>query len=115
IIDQIAWHTDEPFADSSALPTWYLSQLTRQHAKVALSGDGGDEMFAGYDSYRGHMLSERLRRLPFFVRRAPALAVRSLPVFDTARRVDCLRLARNIEDSELEAGARFAAKQQVVF
>ncbi len=51
IIEQIAWHADEPFADSSALPTWYLSKLTREHVKVALSGDGGDEMFAGYDSF----------------------------------------------------------------
>jgi asparagine synthase (glutamine-hydrolysing) len=115
VIEQIAWHTDEPFADSSALPTWYLSKLTRQHVKVALSGDGGDEMFAGYDSYRGHVLSERLRKLPGVVRSAAAAAVRSMPTFDTGKRVARLRIARNIEDAELEAGDRFAAKQQVVF
>jgi asparagine synthase (glutamine-hydrolysing) len=115
IIEQIAWHADEPFADSSALPTWYLSQLTRQHVKVALSGDGGDEMFAGYDSYRGHLLSERLRRLPGFVRSAAAAAVRSMPGSGTGGRVARLRLARNIEDAEMEAGERFVAKQQVVF
>lgn len=115
IIEQIAWHTDEPFADSSALPTWYLSQLTRRHVKVALSGDGGDEMFAGYDSYRGHILSERLRKLPGFVRSAIAAAVRSMPAPDTGKRIARLRLARNIEDAGLEAGDRFVAKQQVVF
>ncbi|TMG77588.1 MAG: asparagine synthase (glutamine-hydrolyzing) [Betaproteobacteria bacterium] len=115
IIEQIAWHTDEPFADSSALPTWYLSQLTRQHVKVTLSGDGGDEMFAGYDSYRGHVLSERLRKLPGFVRSAAVAAVQSMPASDAGKRVACLRLARNIEDAGLEAGARFVAKQQVVF
>ncbi len=115
VIEQIAWHTDEPFADSSALPTWYLSQMTRRHVKVALSGDGGDEMFAGYDSYRGHLLSERLRKLPGFIRSAAAAAARWMPASDTGRRVACLRLARNIEDAELEAGERFAAKQQVVF
>lgn len=115
IIEQIAWHADEPFADPSALPTWYLSQLTRRHVKVALSGDGGDEMFAGYDSYRGHLLSERLRRLPGFVRSAAAAAVRSMPASDTGRRVGRLRLACNIEDAELEAGDRFVAKQQVAF
>jgi asparagine synthase (glutamine-hydrolysing) len=115
IIEQIAWHTDEPFADSSALPTWYLSELTRQHVKVALSGDGGDEMFAGYDSYRGHILSERLRKLPRLVRSAAAAAVRSMPAFDTGKRVARFRLARNIEDAGLEAGDRFVAKQQVVF
>jgi asparagine synthase (glutamine-hydrolysing) len=115
IIEQIAWHTDEPFADSSALPTWYLSQLTRQHVKVALSGDGGDEMFAGYDCYRGHLLSERLRRLPGFVRSAAVAAVRAMPSADTGKRVALLRFARNIEDADLEAGDRFVAKQQVVF
>jgi asparagine synthase (glutamine-hydrolysing) len=115
IIEQIAWHTDEPFADSSALPTWFLSQLTRQHVTVALSGDGGDEMFAGYDSYRGHLLSERLRRLPGFIRAAAAAAVRSMPASDIGKRAARLRLARNIEDAGLEAGERFVAKQQVVF
>jgi len=115
IIERIAWHTDEPFADSSALPTWYLSQLTRQHVKVTLSGDGGDEMFAGYDSYRGHVLSERLRKLPSFIRSAAVAVVRSMPASDAGRRAAGLRLARNIEDAGLKADDRFVAKQQVVF
>jgi asparagine synthase (glutamine-hydrolysing) len=115
VIEEIAWHADEPFADSSALPTWYLSQLTRRHVTVSLSGDGGDEMFAGYNSYRGHVLSERLRKLPGWLRRAAASALRSVPASDTGRRTACLRLARNIEDAGLAAGERFAAKQQVAF
>src|SRR5258708_11895898 len=113
VIEQIAWHTDEPFADSSALPTWYLSQMTRRHVKVALSGDGGDEMFAGYDSYLGHLLSERLRKLPSLVLSAAATAVRSMPACDAGTRAGRLRLARNIEDAGLNAGDRFVAKQQV--
>jgi asparagine synthase (glutamine-hydrolysing) len=52
VIGKLAWHFDEPFADSSALPTWYLSEMTRRHVTVALNGDGGDESFAGYERYR---------------------------------------------------------------
>jgi asparagine synthase (glutamine-hydrolysing) len=58
----------EPFADSSALPTHYLSRETRKHVKVALSGDGGDELFGGYERYRAVAMSARLDRLPGFVR-----------------------------------------------
>lgn len=51
ILPKLAYHYEEPYADSSALPTWYLSELTRKHVTVALNGDGGDENFAGYSRY----------------------------------------------------------------
>jgi asparagine synthase (glutamine-hydrolysing) len=83
IIERITWYTDEPFAASSALPTWHLSKLARQHVTVALSGNGGDEMFAGYDSYPRHLASERLHMIPRFLRRAGLRMLRSMPTSDT--------------------------------
>jgi asparagine synthase (glutamine-hydrolysing) len=61
---------DQPFADSTAIPTWYLCELTRRHVTVALSGLGGDELAAGYERHRGALLAERLRWIPGWVHRA---------------------------------------------
>jgi len=70
LVDELARLYDEPYADSSAMPTYRVCQLARKDVTVALSGDGGDENFAGYRRYRWHAYEERMRRLlPYGLRR----------------------------------------------
>jgi len=68
-LPQLIWHYDEPFGDSSAIPTMYLSKVTRDVVTVSLSGDGGDELFCGYERYKAVRLAQKMDRLPAFVRR----------------------------------------------
>jgi len=63
-VEQLTSSLEEPFGDSSMLPTYYVSCLARKHVTVALSGDGGDEIFAGYDRYAIHMGREVFQRIP---------------------------------------------------
>lgn len=60
LVEQLLWHHDQPYGDSSAIPTYILSKLAREHVTVALNGDGGDEVFAGYERFLGALVSERL-------------------------------------------------------
>jgi len=80
ILDRLVWHFDEPFADASAIPTWYVSEMARRHVTVVLSGDGGDELFGGYDRYLPHPRVAAFDRYsPRMLRRVAGLAAARLP------------------------------------
>jgi len=82
-VEEMAAYSDEPGADAGALPVWFLSKLSRAHVKVALSGEGGDELFGGYLTYRADRLARPLRRVPGLLRRSALGAARTLlPVSD---------------------------------
>ncbi len=89
LIDKLADLYDEPYADSSAMPTYRVCQLARERVTVALSGDGGDELMAGYRRYRWHLKEERIRQmLPLSLRRPLFGALgRAYPKLDWAPRV----------------------------
>lgn len=104
IVDTLVHHYDQPFGDSSAIPTYYLSKLTRQHVTVALSGDGGDELFAGYDRYRALWLSQRLSRyMP--LHRIPGIGlVQRLP--DSSRQRDVIRRGKRFLEALGQSDSR---------
>jgi asparagine synthase (glutamine-hydrolysing) len=86
LIERLVHHHDQPFGDSSALPQFLLAQLTRQHVTVALSGDGGDELFGGYERFAAALFGQRLARLPPPVTAAVSQLARRVPASSRAGR-----------------------------
>src|SRR5256886_1102820 len=76
VLPQLVWAYDEPFADASMLPTYYVSKLAREHVTVVLSGDGGDEIFGGYTRYEREM---SINRIPAFLRAFMGFGSRLMP------------------------------------
>jgi asparagine synthase (glutamine-hydrolysing) len=99
-IEELAYYSDEPFADAGAVPIWFLSKLSRQHATVALSGEGADELFGGYVTYQADQLAGYARLLPKTSRRALLSAMRFWPVSDEKISFE-YKLKRFIEGSLL--------------
>ena len=79
LLSELVWHHDQPFADSSAVPTYLVSKLTRKQATVALTGDGGDELFAGYERFYAAELMRILSVLPALITRGAYRLLRRLP------------------------------------
>jgi asparagine synthase (glutamine-hydrolysing) len=112
-IEKLAWHYDEPFGDTSALPTYYISRLAREHVKMVLTGDGGDEVFAGYSIFQAEKLAHHLGRLPTWLAVAvPALIARcSRDIIHIRSGSHSDRLLRSISLARLAFGDRLLQKQ----
>ena len=82
LVEKLVWHHDGPFGDASAIPTYIVSKLTREHVTVALTGDGGDELFAGYTRFPAAVSAERI---PAPVRRVLGMALSALPEASSSR------------------------------
>lgn len=79
VLPTLIWHYGEPYGDSSALPSYYLAQQTRQNVTVALNGDGGDESFGGYSRYALAALMDRYRRIPKLLQKPFSALIRAMP------------------------------------
>ena len=96
VVDDLAYHLDEPFADASAVPTYYVAKIAREHVTVVLTGDGGDENFLGYERYLALRRLEGLQRLPAPLLRAMRAMLGALP--SAADRIQLLRRMRRAAD-----------------
>jgi asparagine synthase (glutamine-hydrolysing) len=112
-IETLARHLDQPFGDPSALPTYHVSELAREHVKVILGGDGADELFAGYSTYRGIGFAERYRRLPI-AGTWPRLLHRAASAFPPGRRYRLQHAAKVLGDSALPFESLYLRKKTIL-
>ncbi|MGA7964895.1 MAG: asparagine synthase (glutamine-hydrolyzing) [Gammaproteobacteria bacterium] len=111
LVEGIAWDLDEPFGDSSAIPTYAVSKLAAKHVTVVLSGDGGDELFAGYEKYAVEERERRYDRIPASLRKVFGYIGDRMP--EGAKGRNFLRhLALTGEDRYFDAGATFRPEQR---
>ncbi len=103
-IEQFATYSDEPSADAGALPVWFLSKMCRQDVTVALSGDGADEIFGGYQTYLADRYARALRHAPAALRGMAAKAAALLPVSDQKIGLD-YKITRMLQGSLLDPTA----------
>jgi asparagine synthase (glutamine-hydrolysing) len=120
-IEELSYYSDEPFADAGALPVWFLAALSRKHVKVALSGEGADELFGGYETYAADRYAARAQSVAAPIRRGLLRLLRYWPVSDDKISVE-YKLKRFLEGSLLQAdeshaywNGTFSARQQQDF
>jgi asparagine synthase (glutamine-hydrolysing) len=105
LLPRLVWHGEEPTADASMVPVYYVSRLARQHVTMVLSGDGSDEIFAGYETYTAYYAGDIYRRLPLFLRRRIiSELVKRLPVSNA-------KLSFRYKAGRFVRGANFAPEQ----
>jgi len=106
LVSKLVWHYDQPFADSSAIPSYLVAQMTREHVKVALTGDGGDELFAGYERFAAARLAEAYRRMPRSLQVMIAQLLGTLP--ESTRYNGFVRRARRfVQSAPLPSSERY--------
>lgn len=110
IVEDLTWYLDEPFGDTSAIPTFMVSKLAAEHVKVVLSGDGGDEVFAGYDRYVVEEKERRFDQIPRPLRRLAGSVGSSLPDGATGKRF-LQHLALDGAQRYLDASMLFRASE----
>lgn len=113
ILPKLIWHYNEPFADSSAVPTYYVSEIARKHVTVALNGDGGDESFLGYSRYKHCLQTEWISRLPRSLRRMSTHLAKAIPLGLEKHRIP--RVARRWLSYVSEKDSRRYAPSMVYF
>ena len=106
ILPVLVEHYGEPYADSSAVPTYYVCKMAAGSVKVALNGDGGDEAFAGYERYQAYLFSEHYRKIPLAVRNLIKLVLNSIPCRQEQRNA-LRRLRRFAAGAELSGLDRY--------
>jgi asparagine synthase (glutamine-hydrolysing) len=107
VLPKLVRHYGEPYADSSAIPTYYLSQMTRRHVTVALNGDGGDESFTGYRRHYAMRMADMLHRLPGPVRKLGGAALKLASPNATERTSLVAGLSRFADAANLPRAERY--------
>jgi asparagine synthase (glutamine-hydrolysing) len=110
LLPRLVWHLDEPFADPSMIPTAYVAEMARRHVTVALSGDGGDETYAGYTTYDWARRYAGVDGVPRALRRLAAAPAGWLPA-DHALGRKLRRIGLNVVDRHLDVTAVFTPRE----
>jgi asparagine synthase (glutamine-hydrolysing) len=114
LIQQLVWHAEEPTADSSVIGVYRVAEMARQHVKMVHSGDGADEILAGYPTYSAYYYHRLYHLLPTFVRRGISSGVSLLPVSDAKLSLD-MKLRRFINGARPDSGEDAHALWRVIF